>query len=161
MKHILSISLIAISICSGLAAIKIASATETNNNIIEKFSVVMAGACADCSAGGKSCDISNAADGITAGSACDGEEIGTVVKSCGGEPGLIAVGSTTKSDITAAGETDCPAATRAFKCEDTTPNQVGGNKWKSTSASCGVKDVCTAENRVQNHPDCVPPKKPE
>jgi hypothetical protein len=161
MKKNIPKSLLAISICSAFAAVGIASVPENSNNVIQKLSTVMAGACADCQPGGKSCDVSNAADGITEGSSCDDAEPGALLKSCGGEPGLTCVGSTTKSDITAAGNTDCPKATSAFRCTDTTPNTPGGYKWKVAAATCGIKDICTAENRVQNHPDCVPPKPKE
>jgi hypothetical protein len=50
-----------------------------------------AGACADCTAGGKSCDKSNSATGIAPGSAC--EHVGDIRANCNGEPGQIVSGS--------------------------------------------------------------------
>lgn len=157
-KHLLTVTTILVCLLASAGAIVV---PQQLHLLVMSYQPAGAsqGKCADCESGGKSCDKSNSATGISAGSTCD--TVGDVKANCNGEAGLVEKGGTTYSQISNTGKSDCPPATLAYECQDTTPNDVGGNQWKKTSgASCGQLDTCDAQERELNDHRCSPTPTP-
>jgi hypothetical protein len=143
----------------------VAILTFTNANAfgIASRANIKAGECADCVDGGKSCDNSNTATGISDGQSCDngGHAEGSEVANCNGQGGRVKQSSKNWADSV---DTDnahaCPAPSEAYVCTDTTPNKPGGLEWKKETGSCGTLATCDASGRTMNDSRCTPSPSP-
>lgn len=136
---------------------------ETNKILIASDANLKAGACVDCDAGGKSCDLANTATGTVAGTACS--PTGSVRRDCPGTAGTASTSSlNSTTSITAGPNVACAPATTGYECVGNPPGPSGpvlGATWKVATIGCGVRATCDASGRELNDPKCQPPDENE